>query len=261
MPQKEDTGKIVDPIAAALAEMFDSALDDANKMLFQKTLSELYDWALIKLTLPRIPDIAIARELAQDAMIAVFKKSQRKPLKGEDFTRIIYTHLLGSKEANIPGVLKKYQKRKHKFLSIDEPMPNNAEGVSKKEMIPDNTPNPEKTALILHAKKEQANLLLNGLKAEICKLQQKTKYEQKVETLEALRNYVFTKINGLPDEELIHLQICIVSAGGTQKLLDPELSDYLQSALKLDQNAVRQRVNRHILKSPTVMGLLEENTR
>ncbi len=253
--------KLVDPFAAALPALFDKALRAENEMLFRQAFDKLYTWALNTLTRPRIPDITIARELAQDAMIAVLKKSRRELLKGEDYTRIVFTHLLGSKQANIPGEIRNHRKRKHKFSSIDEPMPNNTEGVSKKEMIPDNTPDPEKSTLILHAKKEQTYLLLHGLKTEIYEWQQKSNYEKKVETLEAFRNYVFSKIDGLPDEELIHLQICIVSAGGTQKLLDPELSDYLQGVLKLDQNLVRQRVNRHILKSPTVLGLLEENTR
>lgn len=41
----------------------------------------------------------------------------------------------------------------------------------------------------------------------------------------------------------------------TQKTLDPELSAFLQKELKMNQNAIKQRVNRHILKNPTVMSL------
>lgn len=248
--EKELVGSPQARTETAIAQRLDDALGRNDAGAFSEGFAALWEWTY-HTVLACILDQEAAQDLAQEAIIEVYRVAQDRQLTGLQMIGLIQAKLRGW--GGVPGLITKYRAenagRRRIEISISEPVGGLTEdrSLTVGDILASSTPPPEVAVEQAEERQKQSEAHLAQVDTKIAEWKRwipRVKNMAERETLQAILEYVETRRAGVAGDAETAFKVII----GTFKRrwsISPVIRDWFKAELNLKQDAaVRDRLLR-----------------
>lgn len=234
----------------AIAQHLDDALKRNDSGAFSEGFAALWEWTY-HTALSCILDQEAAQDLAQEAIIEVYRVAQNRQLTGLQMIGLIQAKLRGWQ--GVPGLITKYRAenagRRRMEISISEPVGSLIEdrGLTIGDVLASPTPPPEVAVERAEERQKRTEAHLAKVDTKIAEWKgriPRVKNMAERETLQAILEYVETRRAGVAGDAETVFKV-IVGTFKRRWSISPVVRDWFKAELNLKQDAaVRDRLLR-----------------